>query len=125
MALKEIMAVIRPNKVLTTKKALDEIGITSFTAYRVLGRGKQGGRVSELAYPVSEDLKRKLEDAPPSFIPKRLLMIVVKDSDVDLVVQKIIRVNRTGEQGDGKIFVLPVDDALRLRTGEHGLEALI
>jgi nitrogen regulatory protein PII 2 len=125
MALKEIMAVIRPNKVMSTKEALDKIGISSFTVLKVLGRGKQGGRVSELAYPISEELKRKLEDAPLSFIPKRLLIVVVQDGEVDQVVRTIIGVNRTNQHGDGKIFILPVDDAIRLRTGEHGSEAIL
>ncbi|WP_297055764.1 P-II family nitrogen regulator [Thermosulfurimonas sp.] len=122
--LKEIVAIVRPNKMLSTKKALEEMGFPSFTAFRVLGRGKQGGRLRELAYRVSPEVAEKLESSPYGFIPKRLLWVVVPEAMVPKVVERIIQVNRTGEHGDGKIFVLPVEEVRRVRTGDTGLEAL-
>ncbi len=122
--LKEIVAIVRPNKMLSTKKALEEIGFPSFTAFRVLGRGKQGGRLRELAYRVSPEVAEKLEASSYGFIPKRLLWVVVPEAMVPKVVERIIQVNQTGEHGDGKIFVLPVEEVRRVRTGDTGLEAL-
>ena len=58
------------------------------------------------------------------YIPKRMISIVVEDADVPLVVGIIMKINRTGKPGDGKIFVLPVEDAIRIRTGEFGVEAI-
>ncbi len=124
MALKEIIAIVRPNKMLATKKALDEMGFPSFTAFKVLGRGKQGGRLKELAYRVSPEVAEKLETSSYGFIPKRLLLVVVPEAMVKKVVEKIIQVNQSGEHGDGKIFVLPTTGVVRVRTGEEGLEAL-
>ncbi|MBX6423088.1 P-II family nitrogen regulator [Thermosulfurimonas sp. F29] len=124
MILKEIIAIVRPNKMLSTKRALEEMGFSSFTAFKVLGRGKQGGRLKELAYRVSPEVAEKLETTSYAFIPKRLLSVVVPEAMVPRVVERIIRVNQTGEHGDGKIFVLPVEEVLRVRTGETGLSAL-
>ncbi len=121
----EIIAIVRPNKMLATKKALAEIGLPSFTALKCFGRGKQGGRIGELTYPVSPEIVKKAEEFPYTFIPKRLIWAVVPKSMVSKVVETIIRVNQTGEYGDGKIFVLPIDEAFRVRTGESGLEALL
>lgn len=124
MALKEIIAIVRPNKMLATKKALEEMGFPSFTAFKVLGRGKQGGRLKELAYRVSPEVAEKLETSSYGFIPKRLLLVVVPEAMVSKVVERIIRVNQSGEHGDGKIFVLPMEGVFRVRTGEKDLEAL-
>ncbi len=121
----EVMAIVRTNKMTDTKKALEEIGYPSFTAFRCFGRGKQGGRLKELAYPVSPEIKEKIEQAPASFIPKRIIMAVVPEDTVPKIVEIIIRVNQTGEHGDGKIFVFPVEDTKRVRTGDSGLEALL
>ncbi len=125
MAVKEVLAIVRPNRMLAVKKALEEMGFPSFTAMKVLGRGKQGGRLTELAYRVSPELAAKLESSPSyAFIPKRLLSVVVPEAMVAKVVEKIMEAARTGAHGDGKVFVLPVDDVLRVRTGDQGLQAL-
>ncbi len=120
----EIIAIVRPKKMLATKKALAEMGIPSFTALKAFGRGKQGGRIEELAYRVSPEVAKKAEDSPYTFIPKRLIIAVVPEAMVAKTVQTIIRVNQTGQYGDGKIFVLPVEEIYRVRTGEKDLEAL-
>lgn len=120
--MKEVMAVIRMNMMNQTKKALAAAGISSFTATgRVMGRGK--GNVD---YKLLEGAKEGYEEAiaqlgkGPRLIPKRLLWIVVPDEMVKKTVETIIAVNQNGQPGDGKIFVMPVVDAIRVRTGETG-----
>jgi len=118
--MKQIMAIIRINKIDPTKKALNEAGITSFTATgRVLGRGK--GLVD---YRLLDGAKAGHDEAisqlgqGPRLVPKRLLTVVVSDDWVDRTVKAIISANQTGNPGDGKIFVTPVFEAIRVRTAE-------
>ena len=118
--MKEVMAVIRINKVNATKRALNAVGITSFTATnRVLGRGK--GLVD---YRVLDGAKAGSPEAisllggGPCLVPKRLIVVIVSDDFLDRTVKAIIDVNQTGQAGDGKIFVMPVLEATRVRTGE-------
>jgi len=120
--MKEVMAVIRMNMMNKTKKALADAGISSFTATgRVMGRGK--GHVD---FTLLEGAKEGYEEAisqlskSPRLIPKRLLWVVVPDNLAPKTVSTIIEVNQTGQPGDGKIFVLPIADAYRVRTGESG-----
>jgi nitrogen regulatory protein PII 2 len=120
--MKEVMAIIRMNMMNKTKKALSEAGISSFTATgNVLGRGK--GNVD---FKLVEGAKAGYEEAisllgqGPRLIPKRLITVTVPDSLVKTVVDTIITVNKAGKPGDGKIFVLPIEEAYRVRTGEHG-----
>ncbi|MDF7823725.1 P-II family nitrogen regulator [Pontiellaceae bacterium B12227] len=118
--MKEVMAVIRMNKINDTKRALNEAGISSFTATgRVQGRGK--GMVDYNILHGAED------GAPeaiaqlgqgPRLVPKRLITVVVSDDWVEKTVETIINTNQTGSSGDGKIFVLPILEATRVRTGE-------
>lgn len=119
--MKEIMAVIRMNKMNVTKRALAEADIPSFTARKVMGRGK--GQVDFMllqgAQAGHEEAINQLGPGP-KLIPKRMLTLVVPDSLVSLAVKTIISVNKTGQKGDGKIFVMPVSDAIRIRTGESG-----
>jgi nitrogen regulatory protein PII 2 len=119
--MKEICAVIRMNRINETKRALADAGIPSITARKVLGRGT--GQVEYLIQPAAaaefEEAKSSSERGA-KLIPKRLLTIVVPDALKDKVVQAIIRINQTGKSGDGKIFVMPVLDAYRVRTGEQG-----
>lgn len=123
--MKEVMAVIRMNKMNQTKIALAEAGVVSFTARRVVGRGK--GKVDYLLLKGAEAGCEEaiVQLAPgPKLIPKRLLNIIVPDDLVRSVVKTIIDVNQTGNPGDGKIFVMPVSDSVRVRTGEAGDAAL-
>jgi len=120
--MKEVMAVIRLNMMNKTKEALSSAGITSFTATgRVLGRGK--GKVDfsliKGAENGSDEALARLGSGP-MLIPKRLIKIIVPDKLVATAVDTIIAANKTGNAGDGKIFVLPVQDAARIRTGETG-----
>ncbi len=123
--MKEIMAVVRINMMNKTKKALAEAGISSITARDALGRGK--GLVD---LTLLEGAEKGYEEAiaqlgqSQRLIPKRVLFVVVPDRLVDKTVKAIIEVNRTGKSGDGKIFVLPCLDTLRVRTGESGDQVL-
>jgi nitrogen regulatory protein PII 2 len=123
--MKEVMAVIRMNMINKTKRALSDAGITSFTARECLGRGKglvdfKVLRGAELGY---EEAIAKLEQ-PQRLIPKRWLTIIVPDKLVKKTLDVLIKTNQTGKSGDGKIFVLPIQDAYRIRTGDHGDKVL-
>lgn len=124
--MKDVMAIIRLNMINKTKEALSAAGISSFTATgRVLGRGK--GLVDfRLLKGAEEGSPEAIEQLGmgPKLVPKRLLTVVVPDDKVQLVVDTIIKVNQTGNAGDGKIFVLPVLESYRVRTGEYGDEVL-
>jgi nitrogen regulatory protein PII 2 len=123
--MKEVMAVIRMNMVGRTKQALGEAGISSFMARECLGRGK--GLVD---FSVLHGAEKGYEEAisqlgqSQRLIPKRWLTAVVPDRLVSRVVETIIKVNQTGKAGDGKIFVLPVTESYRVRTGETGDKVL-
>lgn len=120
--MKDVMAIIRQNMVNKTKRALADAGISSFTATgNVLGRGKGlvDPKVLAAAAEGSPEAIQLLGGGPRLY-PKRLLTIVVPDEKVKTVVDAIIKTNQTGHPGDGKIFVLPVMDAVRVRTGEDG-----
>ncbi len=124
--MKDVMAVIRLNKINQTKAALADAGISSFTATgRVLGRGKGmvDFRILKGAEAGSPEAIDQLGNGP-RLVPKRLLTVVVPDDKVQLVVDTIIKVNQTGNAGDGKIFVLPVLESHRVRSGEFGDEVL-
>lgn len=138
--MKEITAVIRRDKLAETKKILDELGYPSLSIQSVDGRGKQRGAVcdSDLdpELPDKYCTSVRLTPTPSSyalehslpkvalFVPKRMLTMVVPDDVVGKIVKSIIKVNQTGKTGDGKIFVSPVEGALRLRTGEKDGEAI-
>ncbi|MBF0477000.1 MAG: P-II family nitrogen regulator [Deltaproteobacteria bacterium] len=119
--MKEVMAVIRMNMMNITKKALADAGITSMTARDALGRGK--GIVDlNLLSGAEKGYEEALSQLGQSnrLIPKRILFVAVPDKLVEKTVKTIIKVNRTGKSGDGKIFVTPLLDAVRVRTEESG-----
>jgi len=121
--MREIMCFIRPNKVNDTKRALAGHGFPAFTCCRCLGRGKKSIdpellntvlAAGELPLsPVGENLTEATR-----LIAKRFFTLVVDDHDVDKAVQAIIEVNQTGNPGDGKIFILPIEETFSVRTGE-------
>lgn len=119
--MKEVMAVIRMNKMNATKRALADIGVSSMTARKVVGRGK--GKVDYLLLKGAEagyDEAIAQLGPGPKLIPKRMVSMIVTDDKVKRVVQTIIDVNQSASPGDGKVFVLPCADAIRVRTGERG-----
>jgi nitrogen regulatory protein PII 2 len=119
--MKEVMAVIRMNMISKTKIALANAGISSITARDCLGRGK--GLVDlSLLKGAEKGYEEAISQLGQSqrLIPKRILFTVVPDKMVEKTVRTIIKVNQTGKSGDGKIFVVPVLDSVRVRTGEKG-----
>jgi len=111
---KKVEAIIKPFKLDEVKQALSEIGIAGLTATEVKGFGRQKGHT---------ELYRGAEYVV-DFLPKVKVEVVVSDALVAKVVEAIERAAKTGRIGDGKIFVLPVDEVIRIRTGERGEEAL-
>ena len=121
--MKEIMAIIRPKKVTKTKEVLDSLGFPAMNAIRVMGRGKQRAILNEISFEINEPELLDMEGSM-RYIPKRMLSLIVHDEDVSLVVEAIMKVNHTGQIGDGKVFVCPIEEALRVRTMENGDEAI-
>jgi len=137
--MKEITAIIRRDKLPETKTVLEQLGYPSLTIQSVDGRGKQRGAMCaemDSKMPDSFCTAVKLRPTPSSYalehtlpkvamyVPKRLLTIVVPDDVVTKIVKEIVKINKTGKPGDGKIFVSPIDGAVRVRTGEVGGEAI-
>lgn len=126
--MKEIIAIIRMNKVNETKKALADIGVCGLHAMKVMGRGKIQVDFSALdGLGATEEIGGILADGLSKgsrLIPKRLLTILAHDGEVDKVVDTLIKVNKQGNKGDGKIFIAPVLDTVRVRTGERGEAAV-
>jgi nitrogen regulatory protein PII len=106
--MKLIQAIIRPNKVEDVREALDGLGIEGITVTEVRGHGKQKGHTAIY----------RGQEYTVSLLPKMELAVVVADAIVDEVVKAITSAARTGEIGDGRVFVLPVEQSYRIRTGE-------
>lgn len=127
--MKEIMAFIRPKRVNDTKEALTLAGFPAFTCRAVLGRGKglTQAHVAQATATLLDGQDLPLDETTEALselvrlLPKRLFMLVVDDDKTDEAVSTIMRVNNTGHPGDGKIYVLDVDEAWCVRTGESGL----
>ncbi|HKJ15609.1 MAG: P-II family nitrogen regulator [Desulfobulbaceae bacterium] len=112
--MKKIEAIIKPFKLDDVKEALNDMGIKGMTISEVKGYGRQKGH---------KEIYRGAEYIV-DFIPKVKMEIIVDASQVDEVIETIIQAAKTGKIGDGKIFVLPVDEVVRVRTGEKGVEAI-
>ncbi len=123
--MKEVFAIIRMEMINKTKEALLTEGFTSLNCRKVLGRGKK-----KVDFAIIESIVNGVEISSPvvaqalsevhRLVPKRLLSLVVKDDEVSKVIDTITDVNSKGKAGDGKIFVMPVGDVIRIRTGETG-----
>ena len=112
--MKKVEAIIKPFKLDEVKDALSEVGIQGMTVTEVKGFGRTGGKKEVYrgsAYVVD-------------FVPKVKLEIIVPDAMVKEVIDAIEKSAKTGRIGDGKIFVMPIDEAVRIRTGERGEEAI-
>ena len=107
--MKLIKSIVRPNKVDEVKDALEKIGISGMTVTEVRGHGKQKGHTAIY----------RGKEYNVSLLPKMEIEVVVQDGIVDEVIAAIIQAARTGEIGDGRVFVIPVDQAYRIRTGER------
>ena len=122
--MKEIVAIIRPKKIGPTKKALEEMGFPCMTAMAVLGRGKQRGISGEISCEVPVSLQGQGRAGGMKYIPKRMISLVVSNEDVEPVIATIVKINQTAQIGDGRIFICPIDNALRVRTDETGESAI-
>jgi nitrogen regulatory protein P-II 1 len=112
--MKKVEAIIKPFKLDEVKARLRELGVSGMTVAEVKGFGRTGGKTEVYrgsAYVVD-------------FVPKTRIEVVVKDSLVPEVVEAITSASRTGKIGDGKIFVTPIEEAVRIRTGERGEDAV-
>lgn len=112
--MKKIEAIIKPFKLNEVKEALHEVGIVGMTVTEVKGFGRQKGHTE--IYRGSE--------YTVDFLPKVRLEIVLNETQVDAAVNAIISSARTGKIGDGKIFITPIEDAIRIRTGERAQQAI-
>ena len=112
--MKKIEAIIREEKLETVKKHLEEIGYFGMTLTEVSGRGRQKG----------VPLKWGSKEYRLEFLPKLKVEVVVMDEDVPGAINAIIKGARTGDIGDGKIFIIPIEDAVRIRTGDSGNNAV-
>jgi nitrogen regulatory protein PII len=107
-SLKLIKSIIRPNKVDDVKDALEKLGISGMTVTEVRGHGKQKGHTAIY----------RGKEYNVSLLPKMQIEVVVSESLVDQAVRAIVTSAKTGEIGDGRVFVVPVEQAYRIRTGE-------
>ena len=112
--MKKVEAIIKPFKLEDVKEALSEVGVDGMTVVEVKGFGRQKGHTE--IYRGSE--------YTVDFLPKVKIEVVVDDSRADTVVDAIVKAANTGKIGDGKVFVSPILDAIRIRTGERGSDAV-
>lgn len=112
--MKKIEAIIRPEKLDAVRAALEEKGITGMTVAEVKGRGRQKGIT----------LQWRAGEYRIEFLPKMKLEIIVDDKDVETAIGTICEAARSGKVGDGKIFIYPVEQVVRVRTGERGKDAI-
>ncbi|KJR99752.1 MAG: nitrogen regulatory protein PII [Peptococcaceae bacterium BRH_c4a] len=112
--MKKIECIIRPGKLEDVKDALNQFGVQGMTVYQVIGCGLQKGR---------KEVYRGTE-LTINLLPKVKMEVVVNDRDADEIVKIIIKAAATGQIGDGKIFVSPVENAVRIRTGDSGEKAI-
>ena len=112
--MKQVTAIIKPFKLDEVREALAEVGVNGLTVTEVKGFGRQKGHT---------ELYRGAEYVV-DFLPKISIEMVVADELVDSVIEALLKSARTGKIGDGKIFVMPVEQSIRIRTGEQGDEAL-
>ncbi len=112
--MKKIEAIIKPHKLEEVKEELNEIGVSGMTVTEVKGYGRQKGH---------KEIYRGAE-YQVDFMPKIKIEIVLEKGQVNQAVEAIIKAARTGKIGDGKIFILPVEEVVRIRTGEQGEEAI-
>jgi nitrogen regulatory protein P-II 1 len=112
--MKLVTAIIKPFKLDEVKEALEAFGITGMTVSEASGYGRQRGH---------SEVYRGAEYTV-DFVPKARVEVVVDDADATPVVNVILKAAQTGRIGDGKIWTIPVEDVARVRTGEHGVEAL-
>lgn len=109
-----IQCVFKGERLFDVQKAMEDIDIVGMTIWEVKGHGRQMGHIEHY-----RGLETKV-----NLLPKLMLEIVVPEKEVEIIVQSLLDAARTGDIGDGKIFLIPVADAIRVRTGERGIQAI-
>ena len=115
--MKQVIIIIRTNKYFQTREALVKQNFGSISEKEITGRGKVPGHYTAVTGEESH--------ANYSFSAKRMIEMYVRDEDVDRLIKVVLEINETGTTGDGKIFVLPAETAIRIRTGEDGINAIM
>ena len=113
--MKKIEAIVRPEKLNDVKRALRDIGIVGLNVVEIQGHGRQGGIT----------LAGRIGTYQVDMLPRMQINIVLSDHNVEKTVEAIANATRTGEEGDGLIFIYPIEDVIRIRTGERGKKALM
>lgn len=119
--MKELVILIRPEKLEDIKKILDDVNCGGMTLSTVMGCGTQKGTTSDTEGAVNEIRGFK---TTINLLPKVRVEVVVEDKDVEKIIEKVRETCVTGHVGDGKIFIRNIEDAIRIRTGERGAKAL-
>jgi len=109
-----IQCVFKGERLFDVQKAMEDIDIVGMTIWEVKGHGRQMGHIEHY-----RGLETKV-----NLLPKLMLEIVVPNDEVEIIIESLLKAARTGEIGDGKIFILPVADVIRVRTGERGEKAI-
>lgn len=113
--MKKVEAIIRPDRLEDLKTAVTNADLSNgMTVSQVLGHGNQRGFAESV----------RGQKVVPTLLSKVKIEMIVKDDEVEAIVELIMKIVRTGEVGDGKIFILPIEDVIRIRTGEHGKDAI-
>ncbi|MDP8978632.1 MAG: P-II family nitrogen regulator [Actinomycetota bacterium] len=112
--MKLVVAIVKPFKLEDVKESLRDVGVTGLTVSEARGFGRQSGHTE-----VYRGAEYQVD-----FVPKARVEVMVDDDHVDGVIDAVVKAARTGKIGDGKIAVLPLDEVVRIRTGEHGDSAL-
>jgi nitrogen regulatory protein PII 2 len=117
--MKQVLIFIRPDKYFKTKEALNGNNFGAMSAREVLGRGK-----ARAGFQTADGMEIVAEAENP-FMAKKMIEIFCRDEEVDLLIQIVLKINKTGNPGDGKIFVIGVDDGVRIRTEETGINSIM
>jgi len=115
--MKQALIIIRTNQYFKTRDALQKANFGAISEKEITGRGKKSGHYTAVTGEESH--------ANYSFSAKRMIEIYVRDEDVDRLIKTVVDINQTGTPGDGKIFILPAESVIRIRTGEKDVNAIM
>ncbi|MFT8889614.1 MAG: P-II family nitrogen regulator [Ethanoligenens sp.] len=117
--MKKAVVIIRLQAYKKTKAALEKTGFSSFSVTSVLGRGK-----NPVSFSAADSSTNSVKKENHPFVAKKMLLVFIHDEDEERFVQAVSEANKTGNPGDGKIFIVPVRQGIRIRTGEHGDDSI-
>lgn len=115
--MKQVIIIIRTNQYFKTRAALQKANFGAISEKEIVGRGKKTGHYTAVTGEESH--------ANYSFSAKRMIEIYVRDEDVERLIKTVLEINKTGTPGDGKIFILPAENVIRIRTGEKDVNAIM